>query len=260
VAAATVTCPSCGAQSTTTDYCDNCGAALSQSPGSATAAPATSGGGPSAATPSSSSSKGTPAGAGSPASVCPNCGANRTPDDVFCEVCGLDFASGKLPAAPAMPASATTPPSPTAVPAGTPSGWSAVIEADRAMFDSNQAETPGSTIAFPDGVAAREVALAGDEVLIGRRSDAKGLFPVIDLGGPAADPGVSHRHALLRRQPDGSWAVLDEASSNGTYVNDDDRPIDHGVLTALHDGDRIHIGAFTTITIRRDAPAPAPSP
>ena len=220
---ATTKCPTCGADSTTSDYCDTCGAPLAAA--SSAAAP------PAAATPA-------PSAAAAPM-TCPNCGAARTPDDAFCEGCGLDFATGQMPAAP-----------PTAAPAatGVPSGWTAVVAADRAFFDSNEAE--GATaIAFPDALAPREVPLTGDEVVIGRRSEAKGFFPGIDLSAPVADPGVSHRHAALRRQADGSWAVIDEMSTNGTWLNGAAKPLDHGVLTAVRDGDRINVGSFTSITI-----------
>jgi len=221
--ATTTTCPACGADSATSDYCDSCGAPLAVAPAPAVdvaAAPADL----------------------PPEQTCPNCGAARTPDDAFCEGCGLDFATGQMPAAP------------TATPAdAAPSGWTAVVEADRAFFDSNEAE--GSTsITFPAGVGSREVPLTGDEVWIGRRSEAKGFFPGIDLGSPVTDPGVSHRHAVLRRQVDGSWALVDEASTNGTWLNGGEVPLTHGVLTAIRDGDRINVGSFTSITIVHDVP------
>ncbi|HEX3622700.1 MAG TPA: FHA domain-containing protein [Acidimicrobiales bacterium] len=223
--ATTTKCPTCGADSTTSDYCDTCGAPLAAAAAASPAAPA-----PVA---------GDPAAAAAPAAVCPNCGAARSPDDAFCEGCGLDFATGQMPVAP-------TPAAPA--PGGIPSGWTAVVEADRAFFDSNEAE--GATaIAFPDALAPREVPLTGDEVVIGRRSEAKGFFPGIDLSSPVADPGVSHRHAALRRQADGSWALVDEMSTNGTWLNGSDKPVDHGVVTALRDGDRINVGSFTRITI-----------
>jgi len=218
--ATTTKCPNCGADSTTSDYCDTCGTPLA-APASAAAAPAAA-----------------PVDA-PPVMVCPNCGAARTPDDAFCEGCGLDFATGQMPAAA---------PPPAAAPSGVPSGWTAVIEADRAFFDSNEVEG-ASGITFPDTLAPREVPLSGDEVVIGRRSEAKGFFPGIDLSAPVADPGVSHRHAALRRQPDGTWALIDEMSTNGTWLNGSTKPVEHGVLTALRDGDKINLGSFTLITI-----------
>jgi hypothetical protein len=225
----TTLCPSCGANSTTSDYCDTCGAALASTPA--------------AAPPPADAAAATPPPA---AGACPNCGAARAPDDTFCEGCGLDFATGQMPAAPAPAPVAGT---------GAPSGWTAVVEADRAYFDSNEAEGPTS-IVFPEGAGARDVPLTGDENWIGRRSEAKGFFPAIDMGSPITDPGVSHRHAVLRRQADGSWALIDEMSTNGTYLNGSASPLPHGVLTALHDGDRINIGSFTSITFVKDATSP----
>ena len=214
---ATTTCPACGASSATSDYCDTCGAPLAAT-GAPQAAPVTT---------------------DAPGATCPNCGAARSGDDAFCEGCGLDFATGQMPVVAAAP-----PPGPS----GVPSGWTAVIEADRTFFDSNEAEG-ATTIAFPDALAAREVPLTGEEVVIGRRSEAKGFFPAIDLSAPVADPGVSHRHAALRRQADGSWALVDEMSTNGTWLNGSARPVEHGVVTALADGDKINVGSFTSVTI-----------
>jgi len=172
--AATTRCPACAADSTTSDYCDTCGAPL------AAAAPAQ----PDAPIDA-------PVAVAAPQAVCPNCGAARALDDAFCEGCGLDFATGQMPVAAPPPAGA---------PSGIPSGWTAVIEADRSFFDSNEAES-ATAIVFPESMAAREVPLTGDEVVIGRRSEAKGFFPGIDLSAPVADPGVSHRHAALSPKP-----------------------------------------------------------
>jgi pSer/pThr/pTyr-binding forkhead associated (FHA) protein len=82
---------------------------------------------------------------------------------------------------------------------------------------------------------------------IGRRSVSRGLEPEIDLTGPPTDPGISHLHAVLIGQPDGSWAVIDRGSSNGTQVNG--REIDSRVPVALRDGDRVCLGAWTALTV-----------
>src|SRR5260221_9304974 len=91
-------CPA-GHTSTADDFCDNCGLLISvpsqaQQPADrwGTAGPARQegfgpGGPPAAAS-------GT-AGAGMTGSGCPNCGTPRT--GRFCEGCGLDYNSGKLP-------------------------------------------------------------------------------------------------------------------------------------------------------------------
>ncbi len=69
-----------------------------------------------------------------------------------------------------------------------------------------------------------------------------------------ADPAVSREHARLLAQPDGTWVVLDEGSTNGTYLNYSYHPISIHRPVPLTDGDRIHIGLWTTITILASLP------
>ncbi len=103
-------------------------------------------------------------------------------------------------------------------------------------------------IAFPAFCPERRFTLPGTQVLIGRRSRSRGIEPDIDLTGPPEDAAVSHAHALLVSVPDG-WAVVDLDSANGTYVNDATDPIEANVPVPLGDGDRIHVGAWTTMTL-----------
>jgi uncharacterized Zn finger protein (UPF0148 family) len=227
-----VTCPN-GHPSESTDYCDTCGApiaVLPPMPGAANPAPTAAGTAvmPSAPVP--------------PGATCPNCGAPREPDEVYCEVCGLNFATGQLPS-PAAEAAAADPEAVTAE-------WVAVVSADHRYFESNQAESPDDTVTFPTDAEVREVPLASNEILIGRRSDSKGIFPAIDLSEPPSDPGVSRRHALLRLKLDG-WVVVDQGSTNGTLVRGALTPIKPGDAVRLHDGDHLNVGAWTRITLRR---------
>ena len=99
--------------------------------------------------------------------------------------------------------------------------WTVVVGADRAYYDQVQALTgpEGTAVAFPSYCAERRFQLVGNQMRIGRRSVSRGLSPEIDLTGPPADPGISRLHAVLVATQDGSWAVLDPGSVNGTLVN-----------------------------------------
>ena len=89
----------------------------------------------------------------------------------------------------------------------------------------------------------------GQTLLIGRTSRSRGIQPDIDLTGPPEDAGVSHAHALLVADPDGGWSVVDLDSANGTYHNEGTDPITANVPVPVKDGDRIHVGAWTTLTL-----------
>jgi FHA domain len=65
---------------------------------------------------------------------------------------------------------------------------------------------------------------------------------------PHAAPGISHLHAVLIAQQDGTWLLLDQGSSNGTQVNG--RQVASGVPVPLRDGDRISLGVWTVLTVR----------
>jgi pSer/pThr/pTyr-binding forkhead associated (FHA) protein len=74
---------------------------------------------------------------------------------------------------------------------------------------------------------------------------------------------VSALHALLLARPDGGWELVDLDSTNGTTVGDATDPIAPNTAVALAHGDRIKLGAWTTITIlfspllRNDRPGAA---
>jgi pSer/pThr/pTyr-binding forkhead associated (FHA) protein len=129
--------------------------------------------------------------------------------------------------------------------------WTVVVSSDRDYYESVRAASgpEGAAVPFPAYSAERRFRLTGSQMLIGRRSASRGLNPEIDLTGPPADPGISRLHAVLIAAPDGSWAVLDPGSANGTLVNGSEIPT--GNQVPLHDGDRINLGAWTAITVQR---------
>jgi hypothetical protein len=180
---------------------------------------------------------------------CPSCTKPYAPGDVFCEVCGTNFVTGEEPPLPTPPREVVLDDDDPATPI--PADWCAVIHADRELFEANQAETP-EKLEFPDVVVAREVPLTGEEMIVGRRDESSGFFPDIDLSTPMLDPGVSRRHAVLHGQPDGAWTVTDSNSTNGTWLNGADTPLAPGEAVRLSDGDRITLGAFSCIVVRRN--------
>ncbi len=102
------------------------------------------------------------------------------------------------------------------------------------------------TIHTPEG--SREVPFAGDRVTIGRTDAATVAIN---------DDGLSRLHASLHREGDRVW-ILDEASTNGSYVNGQLVP---PMGAPLADGDEILIGNHTTITVNiRSAAAAAHAP
>ncbi|MEU8968440.1 FHA domain-containing protein [Streptomyces monashensis] len=137
-------------------------------------------------------------------------------------------------------------------PAG-PATWTATIGPDReyfmAMMQRSGPEAAGLNL--PAYSPEQQRTLSGNQVTIGRRRHSTGDTPDIDLAVPPEDPGVSHQHAVLVQQPDGTWAVVDQNSTNGTTVNLSEEPIQPFVPVPLQDGDRVHVGAWTTITVRR---------
>jgi hypothetical protein len=132
-----------------------------------------------------------------------------------------------------------------------PAVWTAVVSCDRAYFESVRAASgpDAAAVTFPSYYAERRFRLTGSQMRIGRRSVSRGINPEIDLTGPPADPGISRLHAVLIAMPDGSWAVLDPGSANGTLVNGTEVPT--GVQVPLRDGDRINLGAWTAIAVQR---------
>lgn len=131
--------------------------------------------------------------------------------------------------------------------------WHAVVAADRAYYETviAQGGPDAAQIQYPAYCPERTFPLVGREVRIGRRSRSRGLNPEIDLSATPQDPGVSHLHAVLLAQPDGTWTLVDPGSANGTKINDGADPIAVNVRVPLHDGDRIYVGAWTVITIRK---------
>ena len=275
-----VVCPD-GHTSESTDYCDVCGLPIGASVG--VGAGAASSGGVSTAPPSPPPSGAGPSGAAAPAPAereCPNCGGTSAADALFCEDCGYDFTTGALPPplsplsldAPvptggspsSTPAVATPPPAappatsqaPSTASSTAPSTAPSTVEwVAEVWVDPDWYVTQESEEACPSAGMPRVVPLVGKSLLIGRHSRSRGITPQIDCG---IDSGVSRRHAQLTT--DGQrWWIEDLQSSNGTYVGAAGEPLPTSALppgqrVEFDSGDRIYVGAWTRLVIRRATP------
>lgn len=153
-------------------------------------------------------------------------------------------------------------PSSTAAPgtAGTSTGepsaaasdfeWLAEVWIDPDWYQTQEADDPCPSPGLPAIMPLRH-----RSVLLGRVSSSKNTNPEIDL---SSDPGVSRRHAQLTS--DGTrWFVEDLGSSNGTFVGPAAGPlpakgISVGPKTELDDDDRLYVGAWTRVVVRRATP------
>jgi FHA domain len=204
------TCPN-GHESTTSDYCDTCGAPIEAPPDPTLTVPAVE-----------------PEPAAPEASPCPACGEPLR--GRFCESCGYDPETGQA-----------------AGPVGPPAGSVVTldVDADRSLWDRM---VGSGEPAFPTTLPALRFELTGDRATLGRIRTGAPVDVELPLTGAAADPAVSHNHCVFERQDD-HWTVRDAGSANGTWINDATKPLPPGQTHTLADGDRILIGAWTRLTV-----------
>ena len=230
-------CPKCGAASSDAEFCSECGAPMQPAQKSA----------PLPIEPAA-------------AIICPDCGQPRPgPLARYCDNCRYDFVAEKpfSPARPpesaplepaaierAPPESAPTEPAPivsidplpVAPSTGAATRWDLIVTVDVSLRKPDDPE--------PTDLRERIFPLDLGDCLIGRRSDKDDIHPEIPVG----DPGISRRHARLLRQPDGSLAVLDLGSMNGTRINA--VPVEPNVPTPLAAADQVTLGCWTRLTLR----------
>lgn len=262
-----VVCPQ-GHTSESEDYCDICGAPIETGSaptpsGEATAAPGEAEEGP---------------------VPCPNCDFPAAPKALFCENCGYDFTTGTAPQPVADPnplslegvanaASAArveaqgqakaaaaedaeeaeqatngsglpTPPAPG------PDTWVVEVWVDPDWYAAQKPEDP-----MPSPGSPRVLPLRERSMLVGRPSASRNIRPQIDAG---SDTGVSRRHCQL--STDGQrWWVEDLGSANGTFVSLAGEPLpttplDVGIRHELADGERVYLGGWTRLVVRKALP------
>jgi hypothetical protein len=282
----TYPCPN-GHASAADDYCDTCGAPIAAA--STLDAPAAAGVGAErpAAAGAPSSGGGEPTAAG--AVTCPSCSTDNPAGSLFCEACGYDFTTGTMPRPPdgegapsaldlgpaaqapapapapdapapdsAAPEATQSPDASSVAPAPTapsvappvPVQWVTEVWVDPDWYDAQESEE-----ACPSPGLPAVVPLSRRSILVGRPSASRSIHPDIDCSG---DIGVSRRQAQLTT--DGQrWWVEDLQSANGTYVGAASGPLPTSPLPPgqrheLAEDDRIYLGAWTRLVVRRATP------
>lgn len=200
----------------------------------------------------------------SAALICPSCGAQNVTDALFCEACGFDFTGAAAPTetdtpqwptlgessqTPQPAAAAATPPAAQPATAKPAVEWIAELWIDPEWYAAQGSTDPMPSVGLPDIVP-----LIKESNLIGRLSHSRGIFPDVEC---ELDSGCSRRHAMLTH--DGSrWWIEDLGSANGTFVGPaagplPAMPIPQGRVE-LTAGQRIYVGAWTRIVIRKATP------
>jgi pSer/pThr/pTyr-binding forkhead associated (FHA) protein len=131
-----------------------------------------------------------------------------------------------------------------------PVEWVTEVWVDPDWYDAQESEE-----ACPSPGLPAVVPLSRRSILVGRPSASRSIHPDIDCSG---DIGVSRRQAQLTT--DGQrWWVEDLQSANGTYVGAASGPLPTSPLPPgqrheLAEDDRIYLGAWTRLVVRRATP------
>ena len=159
-----------------------------------------------------------------PSVFCTACGAENPEGARFCSHCGTALVR--------LPADRVADTTSTISLGGTDLDDDDVLAADAAAV---AALPPGTALlaVLRGANAGSRFLLDSDLTLVGRHPDSDILLD---------DVTVSRRHAEFRLDKDGSWAVADVGSLNGTYVNR--QPVDS---TVLANNDQVQIGKFRLV-------------
>lgn len=162
---------------------------------------------------------------------CSHCNAQQFDGTIFCSECGATLVSGgarRETTASLNKASA--------------SGGPPLIE-ESGPIVVPAPPAAGPTISLVVINSGRRMVLdAGEDVLVGRKDNQRGIYPDVDLGLDGGyDAGVSRRHAIIARQS-GGYTIEDLSSANGTFVNGD--RLGPETPTPIRHGDELKFGTL----------------
>ncbi len=134
--------------------------------------------------------------------ICPHCQTNQFDGTIFCLECGASLLDELAQESTRQIGAGSTPTG--GLPALNPSKTASIGVAI-------------TLVVVQSGTRLRLD--PAEQLLIGRKDPAKGIYPDIDLGPEGGyDAGVSRKHAILSHRQ-GRFVVEDLGSANGTFVN-----------------------------------------
>lgn len=158
--------------------------------------------------------------------ICPSCGTENRPGELFCQNCGTNLQSGT--------AVGTTKSIDDETGVATPREY--IIDAGTDIF------VPGASLRIEiEGGPEPIYIQPSNEIIFGRRDPATGAMPDVDLTPYAGyRMGVSRRHTAIRAAEENHLDVWDLGSSNGTFLNG--QRLNAHRPYRLRDGDRLRLG------------------
>jgi pSer/pThr/pTyr-binding forkhead associated (FHA) protein len=162
---------------------------------------------------------------------CSHCNAQQLNGTIFCAECGASLMS-----ADTRRETTTSLKNPTGGPPSAAEDEPHTVAAPTAL-----AGVPGISMVVIN--SGRRISLeSGEELLVGRKDNQRGIYPDVDLGLDGGyDAGVSRRHAIIT--PDASGYVLEDLdSANGTFVNG--RRLPPQTPTPITNGDELKFGTL----------------
>jgi hypothetical protein len=161
---------------------------------------------------------------------CVHCSAQQLDGTIFCTECGASLI-----------ASASRRETTTALNHAASGGLPVVAESGPLSAEMLRAASRAISLVVIN--SGRRINLdAGDNLLVGRKDNQRGIYPDVDLGLDGGyDAGVSRRHAIIATHSEG-FTLEDLDSANGTFVNG--RRLPPEAPAPIRNGDELKFGTL----------------
>ncbi len=162
---------------------------------------------------------------------CSHCNAQQLEGTIFCSECGASLL--------ASPVRRETTASLNRAAAGADVP---TLEVGPKVVDAPAPSASPSVCLVVINSGRRIVVDGGQELLVGRKDNQRGIYPDVDLGLDGGyDAGVSRRHAIIAPSA-GGFVIEDLSSANGTFLNG--RRLPAQTPTPIRSGDELKFGTL----------------